>query len=85
MNNNKNGWLNRYGRLWACPFNKHDDAARKLQKILKLNDSIEYLGWIKVHSTGLWFFAADEYPGRQYVRPTKRQLKWLFKNDYDIE
>lgn len=85
MNNDKNGWLDRNGRLWECAFNKHEDYACKLQKKFKLNNSIEWSGWIKVHCAGVWFFGADEYCGRQDVRPTKRQLKWLFKNDYKIK
>lgn len=80
-----NGWLDRRGKLYPCKFNHHVAASVKLEKKLKLKYSIEYLGWIKIHCAGLWFFSADTYHGRQYVKVTKAQEKWLLDNDYEIK
>jgi len=79
------GWLDREGQFYHCKFNQHDKTAGKLITRLGLKHTPEYLGWIKVHSAGCWFFRADEYAGRQYVKPTKLQLKWLFDNGYQSE
>lgn len=68
-----NGWLDRQGKLWPCQFNHHCKASIKLAKKFKLKYTIEYLGWIKVHDAGVWFFEADLYYGR-----------WIIDNDYKI-
>ena len=78
-----NGWLDRKGKFYPCKFNKHNDAEAKLSKQLKLKHGLEYSGWVKVHSSGIAFFKADEYYGRQYMRVTKAQNKWLVKNGYE--
>jgi len=79
-----NGWLDRYGRLWPCKFNHHCKASIKLGKKFNLKHTIEYLGWIKVHDAGVWFFEANLYNGRIHVKPTELQKKWLIDNGYKI-
>ena len=83
--NARDGWLDRQGRFHPCEFNHHLSMVYKLQKKLGLKNSLEYLGWIKVHSAGAYFFKADEYYGRQYVKITNSQQKWLLDNGYEIE
>jgi len=80
-----NGWLDRRGKFYPCKFNNHFKAAYKLEKQLKLQKSLEYLGWVKVHNTGVWFFVADEYYDRHYVRITQNQEKWLLDNGYEFK
>lgn len=77
-----NGWLDRRGKLHPCKFNRHQIASTKIEKKLGLKYSIEYLGWIKIHDAGLWFFEADSYHGRQYVKTTEAQKKWLLDNGF---
>lgn len=79
-----NGWLDRRGKFYPCRFNKHLASSIEIEKKLGLKHSIEYLGWIKVHDAGVWFFEADSYQGRQYVKITEAQNKWLFDNGYEI-
>lgn len=78
------GWLDRKGKLHPCKFNKHNNAEEKLMKKYNLKYTPEYLGWFKVHSAGVYFFEACHFHNRQYVKPTKLQMKWLFKNGYDM-
>ncbi len=79
-----NGWLDRQGKLWPCKFMEHSKKAHDIQKKNRCKFSIEYAGWIKVHCAGIWFFEADSYCDRQYVKKTKRQLRWLFNHGYDM-
>ena len=46
------GWLDRQGKFYPCLFNEHNKTAFTLVEELKLLYSLEYLGWIKVHSAG---------------------------------
>jgi len=84
-NKHTNGWLDRTGKLHYCKFNCHNEKAVKIMEEYKLKKSPEYIGWIKVHSVGVWFFQADQFYGRQYVKITKKQKEWLFKHNYDIK
>jgi len=79
-----NGWLDRRGKFYPCRFNRHHATSVKLEKKLGLKHSIEYLGWIKVHDAGLWFFEADSFQGRLHVKITETQNKWLLDNGYEI-
>ena len=79
-----NGWLDRRAKLYPCKFNHHASTSVKLEKKFNLSHSIEYLGWIKVHDAGVWFFEADSYHGRQYVKVTELQKKWLLDNGYQV-
>jgi hypothetical protein len=79
------GWLDRQGKFYSCKFNHHDETAGKLIRKLRLKHTPEYLGWIRVHSAGCWFFRADEYQGRQYVKVTRQQNKWLLDNGFEIK
>ncbi len=79
-----NGWLDREGRLHPCKFNHHARASIVIQKKLGSKHSPEYLGWVKVHCAGVFFFEAASWHGRQYMRVTQKQKKWLFNNDYDM-
>ena len=81
----KNGWLNRRGVFYPCKFNHHAREEIKLQKLLKLPNSLEYLGWFKVHGVGVCFYEAWTWMGRQHVKPTKSQLSWLFKRGYPVD
>lgn len=80
----KNGWLNHEGKFYPCRFNHHCEASAKLEKKFHLKHSLEYVGWIKVHSAGVWFFEADGYHGRQYVKVTQAQYRWLLKHGYKL-
>ena len=77
-----NGWLNRRGVFYSCRFNKHISASIRLERKLHLKHSLEYMGWVKVHSAGVWFYEADSYQGRMSVRITKKQKKWLLDHGY---
>ena len=37
-----------------------------------------------MHDAGVWFFEADSYHGRQYVKVTELQKKWLLDNGYQV-
>ena len=76
------GWLDREGRIYLCKFNHHLSAACKLEKELGLEESLEYLGWVKIHSAGVYFFRANEYCDRLFVKITESQRKWLVDNGY---
>ena len=80
----KNGWLDRDGKLHPCRFTEHLRKSGELVEKYKLKHTVEYLGWIKVHRCGEWFFGADSYYGRQHIKPTEAQLKWLDINGYDV-
>jgi hypothetical protein len=86
MNNStaKNGWLNRRGKFYPCRFNGHNNASVRIARKLHLKGSLEYLGWVKVHSAGVWFYEADSYQGRLSVRITETQIKWLRDNGYEV-
>lgn len=77
-----NGWLDRRGKFYPCRFNRHAIASIRLEKELKLMHSVEYVGWVKVHDAGFWFFEADSYHNRQYVKVTEEQNKWLLDHGY---
>ena len=79
------GWLDRRGKLYPCKFNHHHQAAVKLMRELKLKHTPEYLGWVKVHSAGVWFFEADSYLGRQCIKVTESQNRWLLNNGYKVK
>lgn len=83
--NAQDGWLDRYGRFYPCKFNYHLSKAYKLEKKLGLKHSLEYLGWVRIHSVGVYRFGADQYHGRQYVKITESQRKWLIDNGFEIE
>jgi len=77
-----NGWLNRQGIFYSCRFNKHYSASIRLERKFRLKQTLEYLGWIKVHSAGIWFYEADSYQGRIGVKITEKQKKWLLDHGY---
>lgn len=79
------GWLDRRGKFYSCRFNHHNSASVKLEKKLGLKHSLEYLGWIKVHSAGIWFFVADSYCDRIWVKITESQKQWLLNNGYKLK
>ena len=79
------GWLDRRGKLYPCKFNKHNDLEEQLIRKLKLKHSLEYLGWVKVHSAGVYFFKARSWQGRMFMHKTESQIKWLLDNGYEIE
>lgn len=79
-----NGWLDRKGFLHPCKFLHHSKEAMRLMKKLQLKSTPEYLGWVKVHDAGVFFYEAWSYVGRQHVRPTQRQKSWLFSHGYDV-
>ena len=79
------GWLDRNGKIYLCKFNHHNEKEIELMKEYKLNNTPEYLGWIKIHSAGVWFFEADHFHNRQYVKVTKKQKNWLFDHNYEVD
>ena len=78
------GWLDRRGKFYSCEFNHHNDVELQLMKKLELKYSLEYLGWVKVHSAGVYFYEAQTYMGRMHVHKTESQIKWLLDNGYEI-
>ena len=80
----QDGWLDRYGRFHPCKFNHHDLDAIKLQKKLGLKKSLEYLGWIRVHAAGVYFFKANSWHRSLWLKITESQRKWLIDNGYEI-
>ena len=78
------GWLNRRGIFYSCQFNHHNNLEKKLVKKLKLEHSLEYLGWVKIHSAGVYFYEAQTWQGRMHVHMTESQIKWLIDNGYGV-
>ena len=76
----QNGWLDRQGKLYPCKFLHHARAEIATVKQLRLPATLEYLGWVKVHDAGVFFYEADSYHNRQHIRITTRQSRWLDNN-----
>ena len=79
------GWLDRRGKFYSCKFNHHNDLETDLIMKFELEHCLEYLGWVKVHSAGIYFFKARSWHGRMHVHKTESQIKWLLDNGYEIE
>lgn len=80
------GWLSREGKFYPCLLCKHDSKSIEIEERLKLPNSLEKLGWIRCHDhENIWSFAANTYNGKQYMRPTQMQIKWLIENGYCVD
>ncbi len=75
----KDGWLDRDGHLHKCKFNHHARAEVLLYKKFKLKYMPEYLGWVKVHGAGVYF-----YWERRNAKITQAQRRWLTRHGYDL-
>jgi len=75
------GWIDRYGKLWACEYGDHDRLAFLVLK--KTTEELERIGYVRVMS--LPENDPKGYEHRSSRSMTDAQRKTLARWDYDVK
>lgn len=69
------GWLDRDGCFYDCDWESHDEASLLIQGSLKLQYSLEYLGWLRIQDDRTARFGGDFF--RPGLKISIAQMRWI--------